>query len=186
MEFAEGVEVLAGAGRIRGTLLHEEKPGVWTVQLGSIRMSIKEKDMQLIKPAGFSGAADYSVELNKSDANGSPLFELRLLGMREEEAMKALQRQLDLLHAIGIADVIVDPGFGFAKSIDQNYQLLGRLPVFRQLRCPLLVGISRKTMIWAVKFSFLGDSLSNCTIRSPVLIRTFSLYSKAYLACPSV
>lgn len=96
MEFAEGVEVLAGAGRIRGTLLHEEKPGVWTVQLGSIRMSIKEKDMQLIKPAGFSGTADYSVELNISDSNGSPLFELRLLGMREEEAMKALQRQLDL------------------------------------------------------------------------------------------
>lgn len=64
------------------------------------------------------------------------------------EVLEALARKVDLLHAVGIADVIVDPGFGFAKSIDQNYQLLGRLPVFRQLRCPLLVGISRKTMIW--------------------------------------
>ena len=96
MEFMPGAEVLAGSGRIRGTLLSKEKEGVWTVQLGSIRMSIKEKDMQLIKPAGFSGSADYSVELNKSDSSSSPLFELRILGMREEEAMKALQRQLDL------------------------------------------------------------------------------------------
>ena len=48
----------------------------------------------------------------------------------------------------GVADVIVDPGFGFAKTVEQNYRLLSDLSEFRALGAPLLVGISRKTMIW--------------------------------------
>lgn len=48
----------------------------------------------------------------------------------------------------GIADVIVDPGFGFAKTTDQNYRLLAALDLFHSLNCPVLAGISRKTMLW--------------------------------------
>lgn len=48
----------------------------------------------------------------------------------------------------GVADVIVDPGFGFAKTVEQNYRLLSDLSEFSALGAPLLVGISRKTMIW--------------------------------------
>lgn len=96
LEFKEGATVLAGSSRTKGTLLRKEKEGVWSVQLGSLRMSLKEKDMQLVSPGGIVQSADYSVELNTTDSNGSPAFELRLLGMRAEEAVKALQRQLDL------------------------------------------------------------------------------------------
>lgn len=52
------------------------------------------------------------------------------------------------LHALGVADVIIDPGYGFAKTIDQNYRLLAAIPEFRKMRMPVLVGISHKTMIW--------------------------------------
>ncbi|MBQ0051439.1 MAG: Smr/MutS family protein [Treponema sp.] len=126
MEFAEGATVLAGPSRSKGTLLHEEKKGVWLVQLGSIRMSIKEKDMQLVSPAGVvtgSAVADYSVELNKNDSNGSPLFELRLLGMREEEAIKALQRQLDLCCMTNFKSfsVIHGKGNGILQQAVQDY-----------------------------------------------------------------
>jgi len=57
------------------------------------------------------------------------------------------------LHALtekGIYDVIIDPGFGFGKSIAHNYQLLRRLQVFQRLGRPLLVGLSRKSMLWRI------------------------------------
>ncbi len=47
----------------------------------------------------------------------------------------------------GINDIITDPGFGFAKTIEQNFELLGKLELFRNLEVPFLVGISRKGMI---------------------------------------
>ncbi|MEM9144361.1 MAG: dihydropteroate synthase [Bacteroidota bacterium] len=49
--------------------------------------------------------------------------------------------------SLGIHDIIVDPGFGFSKTLDQNYALLNQLALFRNLEVPLLVGISRKSMI---------------------------------------
>lgn len=50
----------------------------------------------------------------------------------------------------GINDIIVDPGFGFGKTTDHNYKLLNSLDRFSILGCPLLAGLSRKTMIWKV------------------------------------
>ena len=48
----------------------------------------------------------------------------------------------------GIEDWILDPGFGFAKTVSQNYELLAGLRAFRQFGRPILVGVSRKSMIW--------------------------------------
>lgn len=48
----------------------------------------------------------------------------------------------------GVADIIIDPGFGFAKTTEQNFELMRRLREFEILERPLLVGISRKSMIW--------------------------------------
>ncbi len=48
----------------------------------------------------------------------------------------------------GITDIIIDPGFGFSKTIDQNYELLMKLDAFKALDLPILVGISRKSMIY--------------------------------------
>lgn len=54
----------------------------------------------------------------------------------------------DALRSLGVADIIIDPGFGFAKTIEQNYRLLACLGEFRRLGCPILAGLSRKSMIW--------------------------------------
>ena len=62
---------------------------------------------------------------------------LRFLGGKIKEAAYA-----------GIADIIVDPGFGFSKTLDQNYRLLASLEVLQELGCPLLAGVSRKSMIY--------------------------------------
>ncbi len=58
-----------------------------------------------------------------------------------------LSHKLSRLEELGVADVIIDPGFGFAKTLDQNYRLLSQLDAFAILGRPVLVGMSRKSML---------------------------------------
>lgn len=52
------------------------------------------------------------------------------------------------LHRLGVKDIIIDPGFGFAKTIEQNFELLAKLHYFKILEKPLLAGLSRKSFLW--------------------------------------
>ena len=65
-----------------------------------------------------------------------------------EEIASFFKTKISLLHAAGIEQVILDPGFGFGKTIAHNYQLMQGLSRFQQLNCPVLVGVSRKSMIY--------------------------------------
>ena len=56
--------------------------------------------------------------------------------------------KITLLHQLGVKDVIIDPGFGFAKSKEQNFRLLANLNYLKTLGLPLLAGLSRKSMIY--------------------------------------
>ena len=64
------------------------------------------------------------------------------------EMMAFFQTRVDCLYRLGVADVIVDPGFGFAKTVAQNYEVLRRMREFEALGCPLLAGLSRKSMFY--------------------------------------
>lgn len=64
-----------------------------------------------------------------------------------QEVYKDLSLKVNTLRLMGIPDVIVDVGFGFGKTIEHNYDLLANLEYFHSLNCPMLVGISRKSMI---------------------------------------
>lgn len=66
------------------------------------------------------------------------------------EVIGFLARRLAELRSLGVADVIIDPGFGFSQTIAGNYTLMRNLPEFRMLGCPILAGISRKSMLWKV------------------------------------
>ena len=64
------------------------------------------------------------------------------------EMLQFFGRQIEKLLDHAVHDIIVDPGFGFGKTLEQNYFLMKNLEVFHELGYPLLVGISRKTMIY--------------------------------------
>ncbi|MEI8085633.1 MAG: dihydropteroate synthase [Paludibacter sp.] len=64
------------------------------------------------------------------------------------EVLFFLEKRLAQLRLLGVKDVIIDPGFGFAKTIDQNFQLLNQLSYLKELNVPILAGISRKSMIY--------------------------------------
>lgn len=63
------------------------------------------------------------------------------------DVLSELSVKLGRATAAGINDVIIDPGFGFAKTMRQNYRLMSDLNIFKSLGCPILIGISRKSML---------------------------------------
>ena len=63
------------------------------------------------------------------------------------EVLSFLEKRLAQLHLLGVNDVVIDPGFGFAKSLEQNYKLLNKLHYFQELNVPILAGVSRKSML---------------------------------------
>lgn len=78
------------------------------------------------------------------------------------------------LHLKGVNDIILDPGFGFSKTIDQNYELMASLKGFSIFDLPLLVGISRKKMIYNLINSTAEESLNGTSI-----LNTFALQNGA-------
>ncbi len=66
------------------------------------------------------------------------------------DILKYMDERIQLCRSIGIKDMIIDPGFGFGKSIEDNYRLLGGLSSFKMFDVPIMVGLSRKSMISSV------------------------------------
>ncbi len=90
------------------------------------------------------------------------------------EVLAELSEKIERLSLLGINDVIIDPGFGFAKNIEQNYTLLRNLKLFNIFDRPLLVGVSRKSMIYRPLGITPEESLNGTTV-----INTISLLSGA-------
>jgi dihydropteroate synthase len=64
------------------------------------------------------------------------------------DVLRYFSERISAARALGINDLIADPGFGFAKTPEQNFELLSQLELFKNLQIPLLVGLSRKSMIY--------------------------------------
>ncbi|GAA5042166.1 dihydropteroate synthase [Marivirga lumbricoides] len=65
-----------------------------------------------------------------------------------KDIIQELSEKLVKLRRLAVNDIVIDPGFGFAKSIPQNYEILKNLAYFDSLECPLLIGLSRKSMVY--------------------------------------
>jgi len=93
-----------------------------------------------------------------------------------EEIMLYFAGKLRTLQLLGVNDIIIDPGFGFGKTIDQNYELMRSLPEFKLFERPLLVGVSRKSMIYNYLNCTIEDSLHGTTI-----LHTFALMNGVHI-----
>lgn len=81
-----------------------------------------------------------------------------------KEVLLFLSKRLEKLNLLGVNDVIADPGFGFGKTLDQNYEILDNLDVFSMLEIPLMVGLSRKSMVYNLIESTPDDALNGTSI----------------------
>lgn len=77
-----------------------------------------------------------------------------------EEIVRYFSERIAYARSLGISDLIIDPGFGFAKTLEQNFELLNKLADFALLNLPILVGVSRKSMIYKLLNSSPSEALN--------------------------
>lgn len=82
---------------------------------------------------------------------------------RVSEVLRELGRKVEALHELGVCDIIIDPGFGFGKTLEENYILMQNLEVLHELHLPLLVGVSHKSMIYKLLGTTPGEALNGTT-----------------------
>ena len=82
-----------------------------------------------------------------------------------------MSRKLRELHLMGVSDVIVDPGFGFSKTLEQNYEIMRHLDLFStELNAPVLVGVSRKSMITKTLCISPDEALNGTTVLNTIAL----------------
>lgn len=86
------------------------------------------------------------------------------------ELIDYFQKKTNILNNLGVKDVIIDPGFGFAKNITRNFELLSRLDELKILERPVLVGISRKSMIWKTLGTDPQGALNGTTVLNTIAL----------------
>lgn len=74
------------------------------------------------------------------------------------------------LKELGVKDIIIDPGFGFAKTLEHNYELMGHLEDFKVFEMPILVGISRKSMIYRLLGNTPAEALNGTTVLNTIAL----------------
>jgi dihydropteroate synthase len=80
------------------------------------------------------------------------------------DILKWFGERIFRLQSAGVKDIIIDPGFGFGKTVDHNFELLRRLSDFSIARLPVLIGVSRKSMIWKTLRIKTEESLNGTTV----------------------
>jgi len=81
-----------------------------------------------------------------------------------------LSKKIFRARELGIIDIVIDPGFGFGKTLEHNYQILNDLSFFKELDCPILVGISRKSMIYKLLNNDPKNALNGTTCLNTVAL----------------
>lgn len=87
-----------------------------------------------------------------------------------KEVFLYFARKVEQLRELGVKDMILDPGFGFGKTLEHNYQLMASLEEFAIFNLPLLVGVSRKSMIYKLLGGTPQDALNGTTILHTVAL----------------
>jgi dihydropteroate synthase len=87
-----------------------------------------------------------------------------------KEIITELSLKVLKLRELSVNDIVIDPGFGFAKTIPQNYQVLTQLDMFRIFELPVLVGLSRKSMIYKILNTSPAEALNGTTVLNTIAL----------------
>lgn len=131
-----------------------------------------------LDPAMFSTVASLHVPYILMHMRGTPQTKQQFCDYTDmmEEILLYFARKVEQLRLLGVNDIILDPGFGFSKTLEQNYTLMAHLDEFHAFNLPLLVGISRKSMIYKLLGGIPADSLNGTTV-----LNTFALLHGAHI-----
>jgi dihydropteroate synthase len=171
---------LRGALQILRRIAPEALVSVDTFRADVARMCVEEYGVQIINdisggeldPRMFETVASLGVPYilmhmkgNPQTMQQAPRYDDLLTEMLQYFGSKVQQ-----LHELGVKDIILDPGFGFAKTLDHNYELMRRLQDLRVLDLPMLVGVSRKSMIYNLLGSNPEGALNGTSVLNTIAL----------------
>lgn len=180
----EEMERLAFALKILNTHYPEAIVSVDTFRAAIARKCVEEYNVAVINDISggeldeemFATVAALKVPYIMMHMRGTPQTMQQHTAYTDmvEEIMLYFASKIRQLHLLGVNDIILDPGFGFSKTVDQNYQLMSHLREFEAFDLPLLAGVSRKSMIYRFLGGGPADSLNGTTV-----LNTFALMNGA-------
>lgn len=88
-----------------------------------------------------------------------------------KEMIFYFSERIQKARSFGISDIVIDPGFGFAKTLEQNYEVLHKMELFEMLELPLLAGISRKSMIYKVLENSPQEALNGTSVLNTIALQ---------------
>ena len=118
------------------------------------RMAVEEYGASIINDVGYTAAQSPKTTLHSQIEMFRMVSRLHIpyIYMSQKSIMRDIlldcAEAVDLLRSLGQKDIIIDPGFGFGKTLEQNYEVMSQLERLEMLRLPVLVGVSRKSMIY--------------------------------------
>ena len=138
------------------------------------RMAVEEFGALIINDVSEGGVAGFGGVNIPPDKDGTPamfrmMARLRvpyvLMSVRNDmtSMLKAFAAEVNMLHALGVPDIILDPGFGFGKTLEENYQVMAVLDRLQVFGLPVLAGVSRKSMIFKLLGCEVCDTLNATT-----------------------
>ena len=139
------------------------------------RMAVEEYGADIINDVSEGGITGVvNTPLEKEDGTCPAIFRMvARLGVpyilmsvkpNVETMLMAYAREIQQLRDLGVKDIILDPGFGFGKTLDDNYRLMAEMDKLHVFGLPLLVGVSRKTMIFKLLDTAPAGSLNGTTV----------------------
>jgi len=145
------------------------------------RMAVEEYGADMINDVsegGVTGVANQPLAAGDDDCPAMFRMAARLqvpyvlMSVRGtlEELMISTASKVQQLRSLGVKDIILDPGFGFGKTLEQNYRLLFEMDKFQELGLPILVGLSRKSMIYQRLGGTPETSLNGTTVLNTVAL----------------
>ena len=120
----------------------------------------------------FTTVAGLKVPYILMHSRGTPKTMQQQTGYNDliKEILTDLSKKVTLLRALDVRDIIIDPGFGFAKTLDQNYELLNRIDELKILGLPILGALSRKSMIYKLLEISPEEALNGTTVLNTLLL----------------
>lgn len=120
----------------------------------------------------FDVIADYNVPYIMMHMRGNPQTMQSLTKYDDivKEMLFYFSEKVKLARSLGINDLILDPGFGFAKTTDQNYEVMQKMELFNLLDLPVLAGVSRKSMIYKTLNNTAQEALNGTTVLNTIAL----------------
>lgn len=116
--------------------------------------------------------AKYQVPYIMMHMRGNPQTMQKLTNYEDivKEMLFYFSERVAIARSLGINDLIIDPGFGFAKTIVQNFEVFNKIELFQELELPVLIGVSRKSMIYKTLNTSAQDALNGTTVMNTLAL----------------